>query len=68
MGAVSFHHQLLNGMEQVLTTTYVSATQVKATVPAANIASAGTATVTVFNPTPGGGTSSGLTFTITSSQ
>ena len=51
-----------------LTTTYVSATQVKATVPAANIASAGTATVTVFNPTPGGGTSSGLTFTITSSN
>jgi endonuclease G, mitochondrial len=51
-----------------LTTTYVSATQVKATVPAANIASAGSATVTVFNPTPGGGTSSGLTFTITSSN
>jgi endonuclease G, mitochondrial len=51
-----------------LTTTYVSATKVTATVPAANIASGGTATVTVFNPTPGGGTSSGLTFTITSSN
>jgi|CZKP01.1.fsa_nt_gi DNA/RNA endonuclease G (NUC1) len=51
-----------------LTTTYVSATKVTAIVPAANIASAGTATVTVFNPTPGGGTSSGLTFTITSSN
>ena len=51
-----------------LTTTYVSASQIKATVPAANIASGGTATVTVFNPTPGGGTSSGLTFTITSSN
>ena len=51
-----------------LTTTYVSASLIKATVPAANIASGGTATVTVFNPTPGGGTSSGLTFTITSSN
>jgi DNA/RNA endonuclease G (NUC1) len=50
------------------TTTYVSATQLQAAVPAANIASGGTATVTVFNPTPGGGTSSGLTFTITSSN
>jgi endonuclease G len=47
-----------------LTTTYVSATQLNATVPAANVATAGTATVTVFTPTPGGGTSSGLTFTI----
>lgn len=51
-----------------LTTTYVSSTKVTASVPAANIASGGTATVTVFNPTPGGGTSSGLTFTITSSN
>jgi endonuclease G len=47
-----------------LTTTYVSATQLNATVPAADVASAGTATVTVFTPTPGGGTSAGLTFTI----
>jgi endonuclease G, mitochondrial len=47
-----------------LTTTYVSATQLNATVPAANIVTAGTATVTVFTPTPGGGTSAGLTFTI----
>ena len=51
-----------------LTTTYVSATKVTATVPAANIVSGGSATVTVFNPTSGGGTSSGLTFTITSSN
>ncbi|MDR3668964.1 MAG: hypothetical protein P4L35_19215, partial [Ignavibacteriaceae bacterium] len=51
-----------------LTTTYVSSAKVTATVPAADIVSAGTATVTVFNPTPGGGTSSGLTFTITSSN
>ena len=47
-----------------LQTTYVSPTQVTASVPATEIATAGTATVTVMNPTPGGGTSSGLTFTI----
>jgi hypothetical protein len=35
-----------------------------ASVPASLIATAGTATVTVVNPTPGGGTSNGLTFTI----
>jgi len=47
-----------------LTTTYVSSTSLTAPVTAAMIATAGTATVTVFNPTPGGGTSAGLTFTI----
>jgi DNA/RNA endonuclease G (NUC1) len=49
-----------------LTTTYVSATSIKGAVTAAMIATAGTATVTVFNPAPGGGTSAGLTFTINS--
>jgi hypothetical protein len=47
-----------------LTTTYVNATQLTAVVPSANITASGTATVTVFNATPGGGTSNGLTFTI----
>ncbi|MCW3097342.1 MAG: cell surface receptor domain protein [Chthonomonadaceae bacterium] len=47
-----------------LTTTYVSATQLKASVSAANLTTVGTATVTVFNPTPGGGTSTAVTFTI----
>ena len=51
-----------------LTTTYVSATQLTASVPAANITTAGVATITVFTPTPGGGTSSPLTFTIISSN
>ncbi len=49
-----------------LTTTYVSATSIKGAVTAAMIATAGSATVTVFNPAPGGGTSAGLTFTINS--
>jgi YVTN family beta-propeller protein len=36
-----------------------------AQIPASDIASAGTAAVTVFNPAPGGGTSNSLTVTIT---
>src|SRR5439155_6735758 len=51
-----------NGSDR--TTTYVSSTQLQAQVTAADIATAGTAPVTVFNPTPGGGTSSAQTFTI----
>jgi hypothetical protein len=49
-----------------LATTFVSSTQLTATVPAAMVASIGTATVTVVNPSPGGGPSNGVTFTITS--
>jgi len=39
-------------------------TELFAFIPASDLTTAGTATVTVFNPTPGGGTSSGLTFHI----
>jgi len=46
------------------TTTFVSGTQLTAQIPAANIAAAGTANVTVFNPAPGGGLSNSRTFTI----
>jgi hypothetical protein len=46
------------------TTAYVGPTQLAANISAADIASAGTATVTVFNPAPGGGTSGGQTFNI----
>ncbi|HZT43652.1 MAG TPA: choice-of-anchor tandem repeat GloVer-containing protein [Chthonomonadaceae bacterium] len=47
-----------------LTTTYVSATQLKAAVPAALIANAGKAAITVVTPAPGGGTSAAKTFTV----
>ena len=40
-------------------------TILSAQIPASDIASAGTATVTVFNPGPGAGSSNPLTFTIT---
>ncbi len=45
-------------------TTFVSATKLTAQITAADVASAGTPTVTVVNPAPGGGTSNGQTFTI----
>jgi C1A family cysteine protease/putative hemolysin len=49
------------------TTTYISSTQLQASILASDIASAGTASVTVFNSSPGGGTSNALTFTIKAS-
>jgi hypothetical protein len=47
-------------------TTLVSASQLTASLTAADVAAPGNATVTVFTPAPGGGTSNGVTFTITS--
>jgi hypothetical protein len=49
----------------VRSTTYVSTTQLTAAIPASDITASGTASVTVLNPTPGGGTSTARTFTIT---
>lgn len=46
-------------------TFFVNQTQLVGSIPAADIAAGGPATVTVFNSTPGGGTSNGMTFTIT---
>ncbi len=47
-----------------LATTLVNAQQLTATVPASDVANAGTAAITVSNPPPGGGISNNLTFTI----
>ena len=47
-----------------LTTNYVSAKQLTVYVPTGSISATGTAQVIVTNPTPGGGSSSALTFTI----
>jgi len=48
-----------------LATTFVNGSQLTATVPAADIATASTAWVTVVNPAPGGGTSNVAFFTVT---
>lgn len=45
-------------------TTVESVTQLTARIPASDIATAGTATITVFSPPPGGGLSNAVTFTI----
>jgi hypothetical protein len=47
-----------------LTTSFVSATQLSATVPAADFLAVGTAQVKIFTIGPGGGTSGGLPFSI----
>jgi hypothetical protein len=47
-----------------LTVSYISSTQLTAYVPYTDIASAGSASVIVTNPAPGGGASGTLTFTI----
>lgn len=48
------------------TTTFVSSTQVRADITAADIASAGSKAISVANPSPGGGASNTVAFTITS--
>ena len=45
-------------------TTFVNGTSLSAAIPAGDIASAGTAAVTVLNPAPGGGSSNSVSFTI----
>jgi hypothetical protein len=54
----------VNWMGTALTTTFVSASQLTALVPASNLTGAGTAGITVVNPAPGGGASDAATFTI----
>ncbi|HYM75013.1 MAG TPA: FG-GAP-like repeat-containing protein [Candidatus Dormibacteraeota bacterium] len=49
-----------------LTTSFVTRNQLTATVPASNIATDGTASITVANPSPGGGTSNAIFFPVTS--
>jgi hypothetical protein len=47
------------------TTTFLNSSQVTATIPASDVATAGTASVTVSNPAPGGGSSNVTCFEIT---
>ncbi len=61
-GFVSASSVQWNGASRV--TTFVSSAQLQATILATDVATPGTAQVTVVNPAPGGGTSNSLTFTI----
>jgi uncharacterized protein (DUF2141 family) len=47
------------------TTTFVSSSQLTAAIPASDIATAGTASITVANPAPGGGPSNRVFFPVT---
>jgi hypothetical protein len=51
-----------------LATTYVSGTQLTASVPASDVANAGTTAITVQTPAPGGGVSNALQFEIDSTS
>ncbi|MGH7496679.1 MAG: IPT/TIG domain-containing protein [bacterium] len=51
-----------NGADR--TTSLVSSTELTATIPASDLTTAGTFTITVFNPAPGGGISNAQTFTV----
>src|SRR5271157_87491 len=55
---------VVNWNGAALATTYLSSSQLTASVPASKLTSAGTIPVTVFNPAPGGGSSSTQTFTL----
>ena len=50
------------------TTTYVSSTKLTAAILASDIAAAGSASVTVFNPAPGGGLSNAVSFLVSTSK
>jgi len=58
-------NSVVNWNGNALATQFVSGSQLTATVPAADIAKASTASVTVVNPAPGGGTSSVVFFSVT---
>jgi trimeric autotransporter adhesin len=47
-----------------LATTFVSATSLQATIPASDLTNGIAAKLTVENPSPGGGTASGIAFTV----
>jgi len=65
-GTLFTANSVVNWNGTPLATTFVSHDQLTAAVPASNIAAATTASITVSNPAPGGGTSNVVPFTVTS--
>ncbi|MGE0129856.1 MAG: hypothetical protein AB7U82_17380 [Blastocatellales bacterium] len=61
-GFVSTSKVRFNGAD--LATNFISATQLTATIPSGSLTTVGVANITVFNPVPGGGTSSAVSFAI----
>lgn len=56
-------HSIVQWNGSARATTYVSATELQASLTAADVSTAGTGQLSIVNPSPGGGTSSVLTFT-----
>ncbi len=65
-GSGFFSQSVVEWNWTALQTTYVSSTELTATVPATDFASKGGATIAVSNPTPGGGESTTTTFEVLS--
>jgi parallel beta-helix repeat protein len=65
-GFVSSSTVIFNGNTKA--TTFVSATQLTASITAADVSTAGSPAVSVTNPTPGGGSATAVSFTITAAQ
>ena len=63
-GTGFYNGSIVRWNESDRTTTYVSAKQVKAAIPATDLLAPGIMNVTVFNPGPGGGSSNVLPFVI----
>jgi hypothetical protein len=63
-GTGFFSGSVVNWNGSARTTTLVSDKQLRAAITAADVATAGTVAVTVFNPTPGGGTTKVSRFTV----
>ena len=64
IGANFLSNSLVQWNGESRATAFVSASELTAQIPATDIATAGTAGVTVFTPGPGGGTSPALSFTV----
>jgi hypothetical protein len=50
--------------QTILSTTYISPTQLTAVIPAAALMNGGTYNLAVFNPAPGGGSAIGIPFSV----
>jgi hypothetical protein len=55
---------VINWNGSPLNTTYISATQLSCTISSSLVLTTGNVNITVFNPAPGGGTTSALNFTV----
>ncbi len=64
-GAGFISSSVANWKGSARVTTFVSVTQLTAAITAADLTTSGAAAITVVNPTPGGGTSNSVNFTVT---